>query len=305
MTGALPNLVIAGVGKAGTTSLHWYLSQHPDICASPVKEIGYFMPLVDGQGALGPVEEYRSLFQACGAERYRLEASPQYFQAGRPLVDAMRDVLGEPKVVVMLRDPVDRLWSQYRFMRSRMSDLPREMSFEEYVGRCLEVRRSAEPLTAQNRLYRAVQGGFYAEYLDPWVEVFGADLRLVFFERLTESPQREFTALCDWLDIASDPSSITFSVENRTVPVRSRALQRIALAANSERLLRNRRRLKGPLRRLYYALNRRPSSSTMSADTERMLRAEFASGNRALAERLSELGYRDLPGWLSGLRAPA
>jgi len=303
--GALPNFVIAGVGKAGTTSLHWYLSQHPDICAAPVKEIGYFLPLVEGRGSLAPVEDYSAHFEGCGSERYRLEASPQYFQAGRPLIERMREVLGAPRIVVMLRDPVDRLWSQYRFTRSRMGDLPQEMSFEDYVARCLEVRRTGEPLTPENRLFRAVQGGFYAEYLDPWVEIFGDDFRLVFFEHLVDSPQRVFTALCQWLGITSDPSSITFSVENRTVPVRSRALQRIALAANSERFLRNRRRLKEPLRRLYYAINRRPSSSVMPADIERMLREEFEPGNRALASKLADLGYRDLPDWLTSAAGKA
>jgi hypothetical protein len=303
VTGALPNLVIAGVGKAGTTSLHWYLSQHPDICASPVKEIGYFSPLVGGTGSLPPIEDYRAHFSGCGDERYRLEASPQYFHGGRPLIESMRAVLGSPRVVLMFRDPVDRLWSQYRFMRSRLADLPEAMTFDGYVDRCLEVRRTGEPPNAAGRLYRAVQGGFYVEYLDPWVEAFGEDLRIVFFERMTASPARELTTLCEWLGLEVDVSAISFSVENRTVPVRSRALQRIALAANSERLLRHRRWLKLPLRRLYYGLNRRPSPDRMPPDTERMLRAEFAPGNRALATKVFELGYRDLPDWLSSARS--
>jgi hypothetical protein len=299
MTGSLPNLVIAGVGKAGTTSLHWYLSQHPDICASPVKEIGYFRGLVDGDGSLPPIEEYRAHFDGCGAERFRLEASPQYFHGGPPLIGAMREVLGSPKIVVMLRDPVDRLWSQYRFMRSRLAELPAGMTFEGYVDRCLEVRRRGEPLTAENRLFRAVAGGFYAEHLDPWVEMFGSDFRLVFFELLAATPQREFASLCRWLGVDPDPSQISFTVENRTVPVRSRRLQRLALAVNTERFLRNRRRLKAPLRRIYYAVNRRPSADRMPAETERVLRAEFAPGNRALAEKVARLGYRDLPAWLA------
>ncbi len=302
MTGALPNLVIAGVGKAGTTSLHWYLSQHPDICASPVKEIGYFSPLVDATGSLPPIEDYRDHFSGCGDERYRLEASPQYFHGGRPVIESMQEVLGSPKVVLMFRDPVDRLWSQYRFMRSRLAELPAAMTFDGYVARCLEVRRTGEPPSATNRLYRAVQGGSYAAYLDPWVEAFGEDLRLVFFERMTASPARELTDLCAWLGLEVDVSRISFSVENRTVPVRSRALQRFALAANSERLLRPRRWLKVPLRRFYYAVNRRPSPDRMPSETERRLRAEFAPGNRALAVKVLDLGYRNLPDWLSSAR---
>ncbi len=61
----LPNLIIAGVGKAGTTSLFWYLSQHPGICASDVKEIQYFTPLSEGDGVLPPLSEYARHFAAC------------------------------------------------------------------------------------------------------------------------------------------------------------------------------------------------------------------------------------------------
>jgi hypothetical protein len=300
MTERLPNLVIAGVGKAGTTSLFWYLSQHPDVCPSRVKEIGYFKALVEGGVTLPPIDEYRGHFDRCAGERYRLEASPQYFHGGTRVIEAMREVLGTPKVILMFRDPVDRMWSQYRFMRTRLSDLPADVPFEMYADRCLEMRRTRQPLGPESRRYWAVQGGFYVEHLDPWVDAFGDDLRLVFFERLATAPELVFGELCAWLEVEEHAGSISFSVENRTVPVRSRALQRIALAANDERFLRRHRRLKGPLRRLYYAVNRRPTREAMPTETERRLREEFAPGNRTLAAKVTALGYRDLPGWLSG-----
>jgi hypothetical protein len=57
-SGTLPNLLLAGVPKAGTTSLFRYLEQHPDICSSSDKEIGYFNPLRHG-GTLGPLDTFR------------------------------------------------------------------------------------------------------------------------------------------------------------------------------------------------------------------------------------------------------
>ena len=143
----LPNLIIAGVGKAGTTSLFWYLSQHPGICASDVKEIQFFTPLSEGDGVLPPLSDYARHFAAWIDQPYRLEASPQYFHGGKPIVDAMRETLDRPRVIVMFRDPVERLWSQYRFMRSRMADLPDDMTFEAYVARCREVRERREPFS--------------------------------------------------------------------------------------------------------------------------------------------------------------
>ena len=79
-------------------------------------------------------------------------------------------------------------------------------------------------------------------------------------------------------------------------------LQRIALAANDERLLGGRRRLKDPLRRAYYALNRRAEPERMAPETRRSLEELFTPGNEALAQRLLRLGYDDLPNWLSTAR---
>lgn len=297
---ALPNLVIAGVGKAGTTSLFWYLSQHAEICASDVKEIQYFTPLSEGDGVLAPMAEYARHFRTCAGEPFRLEASPQYFHGGAPIVEAMRAMLPQPRVIVMFRDPVDRLWSQFRFMRSRLADLPEGMTFEGYVHACREVRDRREPFSADNRLYWTIQGGFYAEYLEPWVEGFGDDLRVVFFERMAADPERTTREIADWLGL--DPAgadSIAYTVENRTIQYRSKLLQRVALAANKEGRLGDKRRLKDPLRKLYYAVNRKPEQERIASETRRELEELFHPGNAALATRLRDLGYEDLPAWLA------
>lgn len=296
----LPTVVIAGVGKAGTTSLFWYLSQHPDICASDVKETRYFTSLTEGAAALPPIESYAAHFDRCAGERHRLEASPQYFHGGAIVASAMRDTLPGVRVLVLVRDPVERLWSTFRFMRSRLADLPADMTFEAYVEACRSVRDRHEPLTAENRLYWTIEGGFYDEYLDPWLDAFGDRFRIVSFERMAADPAATVRELSRWLGI--DPvaaDDISYSVENKTVPVRSTALQRVALAINSERLLGGRRRLKEPLRKVYYAVNRRPEPQSMAPQTRRDLEALFAPGNASLARRLHGLGYEDLPAWLS------
>jgi hypothetical protein len=300
VTPSLPTVVIAGPGKTGTTSLFWYLSQHPDVCASDVKEIRYFTPLSEGDGVLAPIADYAAHFVGCGGEAHRLEASPQYFHGGAAIAPAMRETLPGVKVIALLRDPVDRTWSTFRFMRSRLADLPSDMTFEAYVEACRAVRDRREPFSQSNRLYWTIQGGFYDEYLDPWLDVFGDDFRVAFSERMSSEPAALVGELFGWLGI--DPgaaNSIAYTVENRTVPVRSAALQRIALALNSEGVLGRRRRLKEPLRKVYYAVNRRPEPARMLPQTRRALEELFAPGNAALARRLRGLGYTELPGWLS------
>jgi hypothetical protein len=299
MDGSLPNLIIAGVGKAGTTSLFWYLSQHPDICASKVKEIQFFTALTEGDGVLPPLEEYAKHFRQCEGERYRLEASPQYFHGGTPIVEAVRSTLDHPRMIVMFRDPIDRLWSTFRFMKSRLADLPEGMTFEGYVAECRRVREGREPFSAANRLYWTIQGGFYGEYLAPWVDGFGDDLRVVFFEQLAASPEQVTRDTCGWLGLdEAATADITYSVENRTIQYRSKLMQKAALAANKEGRLGNHRRLKEPLRKLYYALNRKPEQERMSPAIRRELEELFGPGNAQLAAQLRRLGYEDLPAWL-------
>jgi hypothetical protein len=295
---SLPNLVMAGPGKAGTTSLFWYLSQHPEICAASVKEIRYFAPITHGEGELAPLETYAGYFARCGDEPYLMEASPQYFHGGPPLIEAIRRLLTDPRVIIVLRDPVDRLWSVYRSLKVRRT-LPATLTFEAYVRACERVRADRAALTLANRPYWTLSGSFYVEHLGAWLEAFGDDVRVVFFDHLAGDPRAAVRGVCRWLDIDErSAESFSYTVENRTVSNRSRLLHRIALAANSEGLLRDRRRLKAPLRRAYYAINGQGPRERMAPETRRRLSEAFAPANAALGDELRARGYGDLPAWL-------
>jgi hypothetical protein len=294
----LPNLIMAGPGKAGTTSLFWYLSQHPSICAADVKEIRFFAPLTHGTGSTPPAKEYARHFDHCGTQEYRLEASPQYFHGGARLIAAMRQMLARPRIILTLREPVDRLWSIYRSLKVRRT-LPEQTTFESYVARCEEIHRAGEPLRLDNRAYWTLSGQFYVDHVQAWLDEFGEDMKIVFFENLARRPNDVVRDICRWLRIDDTiVDSFSYTVENQTVANRSRLLHRIALAANSEGVLRDRRRLKAPLRKAYYRINRVPQRETISEDTRRRLEETYADANSALARELLRRGYGDLPGWL-------
>lgn len=297
----LPNLLIAGVGKAGTTSLYHYLSQHPDVCASAVKEPRYFRPNHE-HGELEPLQTYARHFAHCRAERYVMEASPQYFKGGARCVELIRSTLDRPRLILMLRDPVARMWSEYRFRKSRLS-LPAEMNFDAYVVRCEQVRDAGEPRTSENQPYYWLAGGAYVDHIGAWLDGFGGDLAIWFFEHLAEDPPGFVATACRWLGIDDAPAaSFNYSIENKTEDVRHRALQRVALWVNKEGgPLRNRRTLKAPLRGLYYALNRRANQELMSSQTRDRLQRSFSASNAALAAQLERRGRGGrLPAWLLG-----
>jgi hypothetical protein len=110
----LPNFLIVGASKCGTTSLYHYLGQHPDVFMSPIKEAKWFA--YEGQDEPSyPIrtrETYERLFDGVTAQRAIGEASPQYLRvvaAPERIAAALPGV----RIVAMLRDPADRSYSSY------------------------------------------------------------------------------------------------------------------------------------------------------------------------------------------------
>lgn len=295
----LPNLVIAGVGKAGTTSMFHYLSQHSDICASTVKEPRYFR-VEDEHASPGPLETYARLFSHCGAQRYVMEASPQYFKGGLHTIGLIRSTLVDPRVVLLFRDPVQRMWSEYRFKKSRLS-IPADMTFDAYVDRCRRVLETGEPRTNENQAFYWLAGGAYVDHIGPWLDAFGDDIAVWFFEHLVADPRGFVVQACRWLGIdEAEADTFNYSIENKTEDVRHRGVQRLALWINREGgALRNRRNLKAPLRRIYYAVNRQPKRARMAPETSMELERFFAPSNAAFGAELTRRGRGEtLPDWL-------
>jgi hypothetical protein len=300
----LPNLIIAGVGKAGTTSLFRYLGQHPEICPSRVKEVGYFSPLRFGSASLPPVGEYESYFSTCGAERWRMEATPDYCYGGKLVVDRIKQVLGSPRIIISLRDPVDRFWSNFKYLKSR-SYLDPGTTLESFLNRCVLLRASGDDITEPNRFYRALSVGFYVEYLTDWFEGFGDDLRIVFFESLAADPRGVTAELCRWLGLDTDVvSDFDYAPVNETLAHRWAWLQGLVNRVNERgrRVWRSQPRLQERVRSLYVALNKGGQSvdgnDTMNDSTRGRLQDLYAEANEQLAGEMRRRGVEGLPGWL-------
>src|SRR5680860_192059 len=182
MADALPNLLVVGVPKAGTSSLFFYLAQHPSICASDEKEIGYFTPLRNPTGKLAPAESYARHFAHCRGERYRLEATPSYSYGGERVVAGIKDLLGSPRIIISLRDPVERLWSGYTMQRTK-GQLGISSSFDEYITVCEERHRMGTATTVGGH-YQGLSIGFYASYLGWWLDAFPENVKIIFTEDL-------------------------------------------------------------------------------------------------------------------------
>ena len=300
-SGRIADLVIAGVPKAGTGSLFAYLAQHPDICGSDEKEIGYFN-FYDPRrhtGAPPPIEEYAKHFAHCAGERYALEATPTYSYGGRPVITAIRQVLGRPKIIIILRDPADRLWSAYTFQRS-VGNNPHIRSFEQYLETVKKRARDGSDLVpgdGQQGLFI----GYYADYIGDWLDEFGDDVRIVFSEDMRRDPRGVVEELCRWLEIDTEVvASLDVGARNVTRHPRSarlaHAARRLKRRGDSLHLLP--RGAYGRLRRAYFRLNSGELSEQLEPELRRHVEDLYRESNRATAALLARHGYEHLPPWL-------
>jgi Sulfotransferase domain len=297
------DVVIAGVNKAGTTSLFVSLSEHPQVAPSAVKESRHFLPARYGE-PVPPVEVYDRYFETTAATRVRLEATPSYFYGGAALARVIDETLPNARIVVVLREPVDRTISFFQYQKTRLR-IPADMTIEAYLAH-------ADALTAEdfrdpeNERYFAVGGSRYADFLPGWLEEFAPDrILVVSFDDLTRDPRRVLRETAAWLGL--DPAGLpldTLASENRTTGFKSRRLQRVALAGNDrfERFLRRYPHLKRRARTLYFKVNGRSTGNRISDEVRAELAERFREPNRRLADQLRSAGF-SLPPWLEDLDA--
>lgn len=301
------NLIIAGVNKAGTTSLFHYLSAHPDICGSKDKETCYFLPVLYDK-PLSPITDYYSQFTHCKNAAYRLEATPGYITGGAKMADTISATLGGVKIIFILKEPVERLISFYKRKKATLQ-LPRDMSFVAFVSRC----RDANELSVhvqENHLYNALQVGKYANYLEPWLTNSQLQSKILFFDDLKKDPKKLMQQLCSWLNInASVYDDYNFDVRNKSMNYRNAMLQQLAVKANlaGQRLWRFNPNLKKNLSSLYYKFNGASfHRDNIDMETVKYLKSYYRESNQQLGLLLSRHGINaNLPAWLETETVPA
>lgn len=172
----LPNFLVIGASKSGTSSLNNLLQQHADIFMSEVKEPHYFCLKGSGMRMAGPgdqrrlarvtaeLEAYQGLFRGSEGSAAVGEASTNYLydpEAAR----LIRKTLPEVRLICLLRDPVERAYSAYRHVRrDGDEDAP---SFLEGLQR--EGQRRARGF---DYLWWYRECGFYSRHLEVYTSLF-------------------------------------------------------------------------------------------------------------------------------------
>jgi hypothetical protein len=280
----MPRFVVAGVPKAGTTSLYNYLRAQPGVWVSDIKEINFLS--YPGENVARerypwmrfPIttrDAYTALF--AGAEgRVPIDVSPSCFRS-HVAVDNIRTHLPDAGLLLLLRDPVERAWSAY----------------QHRVRKGYERRAPEDALVPGDHV---VDMGFYCDRVAELRDAFGAERVAVWlFDELSADPVGTIRSILRHVGASpSEPTLPDVRAHNAASVPRNRMLHRLFPNHARRRAILERvpRRALAPLEWVWRA-NQRPGDDIPDAVASR-LRVLYADD----VARLAELLQRDLTGWL-------
>ena len=188
----LPNFLVIGAQRSGTTSLFQVLKRHPQIFIPDVKEVNFFFH--DNHYRRG-VEHYQAYFAEATADTPAVgEASPGYI-CKPGVAERIHDLLPQAKLIAVLRNPVDRAYSQYWDNRRFLAE---HLSFEQ----AMEVALTPEYRHGRRGYFSR---GAYIDQIENYLELFKREQMLVLiFEDLKRDPEAAFGRCFDFLGV--DPS---------------------------------------------------------------------------------------------------
>ena len=294
---SLPNFLIVGAAKAGTTSLYSYLGQHPEIYMSPKKEPRYFAPeyyTTFYRNALGNqhrpkgmlLKEYESLFDGVTNEVAIGEASTEYllFEKSAARIKAM---IPDAKIIIVLRNPIDRAFSAYCY---HLRDGRETLSFKESLEH--------EPIRAKKKwqvgwFYK--QGGLYYEQVKRYYEQFDpGQIKLILWKDLNKNTPEVCADIFDFLQV--DCNFVPdLSRANRSLAPRSKFLNRY--------LFKNptlKRWIRSPLPKPLYNSMTRPLKKLFYTEKEAIkpeVRKQLEGVYRDDINKLEDLTSIDLSHW--------
>ena len=196
----LPNFLLIGANKAGTSALHQLLDGHPQIFMSPVKEPSYFA--LDGPPAVGGPdgnfvehmvwdrEAYERLFEGVVDEVVVGESSTIYF-ASETAPERIHAEVPDAKLLVVLRDPSDRARSAH--------DMYVANGFED-----LGLVDAVEAELAGSVWRKYVRLSRYADSLERYRALFGDQLKVVIYRDFRQRPRETVSEIFEWLGVDPD-----------------------------------------------------------------------------------------------------
>ncbi len=206
---ALPNFLIVGAAKSGTTSLYHYLKQHPDIFMSAVKEPKFitsqFLSLpTNGIGdaeiqkdTVKSYKDYRQLFKLSKGKKAVGEASADNLYYYEKAIPYIKKFLGDPRILIILRDPVERSYSAYMSLVRENREF---LSFEDAL-----VQEEYRKRDCWEYIWFYKDVGFYHDQVKAYMENF-SKVKVYIYDDLKRDTTELIKDMYNFLEV--DPSFI-------------------------------------------------------------------------------------------------
>ncbi len=207
---SLPDFLLVGAAKSATTSLHHYLDEHPDVCMTAIKESWFFSfldhpPQYTSPGVLcdvvSRVADYVKLFEGCKSGQLLGDASPSYLYTYEDTIRNIRaiytpEALKKLKIVISLREPASRAFSQYYTFNRRVHE---PLSFEDAIQQQTIQQRLDENW---NIFYDYVGFGRYYEQVKAFQQAFGKqNVLVVLYDDIRNDSAGTFQTICKFIGV--------------------------------------------------------------------------------------------------------
>jgi hypothetical protein len=295
----LPNFLVIGAGRAGTTSLHHYLRQHPDVYIPRRKAPSHFYcvdappsPSLERQLSTrahfvaDPVA-YEALFDAWSGQRAVGEVSPVYL-ASTAVAQRVVERLDDVRIIAILRDPIDRVHA--RFVARRRDGLERTRDFATLV----DTERRL-PLVLDDTAGTYLASGFVSHVLQTYFEVIAPErIRCYLFDDLRRDPAALIDDMMRFLEVDPDVPIDTKVTHNRSGGTIAGPATRALWTRTALVRTRLRPHVPEPIRDRAFRLATR---SMRAEPIEPAVHAALAEIYRPEVERLEQMLGRDLSHW--------
>lgn len=290
----LPNFLVIGAAKAGTTSVYEYLGQHPQIFMSPAKETFYFLP---ESSYSVDFDTYQSLFDGVSKEVAIGEATPMYLHSPEAC-QRIKQLIPNAKLIAVLRNPVDRAYSNYL---DRLYD-GRE-SIADFHQAC-EAEKARRSTNIEAFAFYKSQGFYFAQ-LSHYLKAFDrSQLKILLFEDLKLEPEAFMQDIYRFLGVDADFTPdltvrrntagknrhFASSRKHEAILEKLRILKPITIRLIPDRLHRTAASKVGGLVRQNVSQKMPPLTAAVRAELISMYRDDIL--------RLQDLINRDLSSWL-------
>lgn len=283
-----PNLFLVGAPKCGTSALHGFLAQHPDVWMSEPKEPHFFCTDLDAPFAVRDPAVYAALFK--DAENDIVGESSATYLYSKVAAQGIRAACPDAAIVAMVRNPLELIPSLHS--QKRVNGTEPYPTLEAALA--AEPKRKAGALPAIGAFPFYYDTAHYAEQLERYLEVFPPEqLHIIVFDDFKRDVAAVYAGVLKFLGL--EPFTPNFKVVNQNKRIRSRVLhdtlQNPASPVN---------RLPKPLNRLTYkALDKLNSAVEVRVALGPAVKEQLIHDFAPEVARLSKLLGRDLSGWLT------